>query len=182
MPTPRRELLLDTAEQLFYRDGFHATGIDLIQAESGVAKTTLYKHFKSKDALILAVLERSSQRVMESLETQASANKGDGIRRILAPFKDLYSICEEPDFNGCLFNNAAAEFVYSNPEIRALAARHMQWMQAFLARLLEEEGFKAEYALVLLPLYEGLLTVARVQDSQPAIDETLRAIQQLLQA
>lgn len=182
MPTPRRELLLDTAERLFYRDGFHATGIDLIQAESGVAKTTLYKHFKSKDALILAVLERSSQRVMESLETQAAANQGNGIRRILAPFEGLYSICEEPDFNGCLFNNAAAEFIYSNPEIRTLAARHMQWMQAFLARLLEEEGFDTEHAVVLLPLYEGLLTVARVQDSRPAINQTLKMIKRLLPA
>ncbi|NWO04761.1 MAG: helix-turn-helix transcriptional regulator, partial [Alteromonadaceae bacterium] len=61
MPSPKRDLLLDTAEQLFYREGFHATGIDRIQAESGVAKTTMYKHFASKDALIEAVLERASE-------------------------------------------------------------------------------------------------------------------------
>ncbi len=180
MPTPRREHLLDTAEQLFYRDGFHATGIDRIQAESGVAKTTLYKHFQSKDALILAVLERASTKVRETLEQQASELSGAGIRRILAPFEDLHGICEESDFNGCLFNNAAAEFMYSNPAIRALASEHMQWMQAFLERLLLEEGFSADKALVLLPMYEGLLTLARVQESSAAIECTLGAIATLL--
>ncbi len=182
MPTPRREHLLDTAEQLFYRDGFHATGIDRIQAESGVAKTTLYKHFQSKDALILAVLERASLRVRQELETQAREQEGTGVKRILAPFKDLRDICEESNFNGCLFNNAAAEFMYSNPDIRALAAEHMRWMQSFLERLLLEEGFSTDKALVLLPMYEGLLTLARVQDSSQAIDLTLAAIETLLKA
>lgn len=180
MSTPRREHLLDTAEQLFYRDGFHATGIDRIQAESGVAKTTLYKHFQSKDALILAVLERASLRVREDLDTQAKALAGTGIKRILVLFEDLHSLCEESDYNGCLFNNAAAEFMYSNPAIRALAAEHMCWMQAFLERLLEEEGFSADRALVLLPIYEGLLTLARVQDSSAAIEHSLSAVETLL--
>lgn len=181
MPTPRRELLLDTAEQLFYRDGFHATGIDRIQAESGVAKTTLYKHFQSKDALILAVLERASSRVRRDLEEQAQELEGTGIERILAPFKDLHRICEENDFNGCLFNNAAAEFMYSNPTIRALAAEHMRWMQVFLDRLLREEGYSADQAVVLLLLYEGLLTLARVQGSSAAIERCIAAVRELLE-
>jgi AcrR family transcriptional regulator len=46
---------------LFYRDGYHATGIDRILADAGVAKMTLYKHFRSKEELILAVLEKRSQ-------------------------------------------------------------------------------------------------------------------------
>ncbi|MBV0932534.1 TetR/AcrR family transcriptional regulator [Marinobacterium weihaiense] len=181
MSTPRRERLLDTAEQLFYREGFHATGIDLIQAQSGVAKTTLYKHFKSKDELILAVLERSSSRVKAGLEARTDQLQGQGVARILTLFEELYTLCEEPDFNGCLFNNAAAEFMYSNPAVRALAAEHMAWMQTFLARLLKEEGFEPEYAQMLLPLYEGLLTVARVQEARQAIEYSLNSIRRLLQ-
>ncbi|PSL11787.1 TetR family transcriptional regulator [Marinobacterium halophilum] len=181
MPAPRRELLMDTAEQLFYRDGFHATGIDRIQAESGVAKTTLYKHFASKDALILAVLERASMRVRSSLQQQAQRLRGKGLERILAPFEDLQGVCGEDDFNGCLFNNAAAEFMYSNPPIHALAREHMDWMRQFLHQLLEEEGFDPQQAWLLLPLYEGVLTVARVQDSEPAIKQSLTAIRALLQ-
>ena len=57
MASNKRDQLLSTAEDLFYRDGYHATGIDRILAESGVAKMTLYKHFKSNDELIVAVLD-----------------------------------------------------------------------------------------------------------------------------
>ncbi|NQD93703.1 helix-turn-helix transcriptional regulator, partial [Pseudomonas sp. CrR25] len=49
MASNKREQLLNTARELFYREGYHGTGIDRILAESGVAKMTLYKHFKSKD-------------------------------------------------------------------------------------------------------------------------------------
>ncbi|MEE8533082.1 MAG: helix-turn-helix domain-containing protein, partial [Alphaproteobacteria bacterium] len=61
MASSRRDHLVDTALALFCRDGFHATGIDRILAESGVAKMTLYKHFKSKDELILAALRRRDE-------------------------------------------------------------------------------------------------------------------------
>ena len=61
MASPKRDHLVETALDLFCRDGFHATGIDKILAESGVAKMTLYKHFKSKDELILAALHRRDE-------------------------------------------------------------------------------------------------------------------------
>ena len=52
----KRDQLVETAERLFYREGFYATGIDRVIAEAGVARMTLYKHFRSKDELVLAVL------------------------------------------------------------------------------------------------------------------------------
>ena len=70
MASNKRDQLLNTAENLFYREGYHATGIDRILAESGVAKMTLYKHFKSKDELILAVLDARHER------RQAAAARG----------------------------------------------------------------------------------------------------------
>ena len=60
----RRDHLVETAIRLFNRDGFHATGIDTILSEAGVAKMTLYKHFKSKDDLIVAALRRRDERWM----------------------------------------------------------------------------------------------------------------------
>src|SRR5258706_14993431 len=58
----RRDHLVETAFGLFYKNGFHATGIDTILAEAGVAKMTLYKYFKGKDELILAALELRHER------------------------------------------------------------------------------------------------------------------------
>ena len=83
----KREQLLNTALELFYREGYHATGIDRILAESGVAKMTLYKHFKSKDELIMAALEERHARTLRRF--------GDAPRRapreaILAVFDNLH--------------------------------------------------------------------------------------------
>jgi AcrR family transcriptional regulator len=66
--TPKRDLLMDTAADLFYRDGYHAVGIDRILAEAGLAKMTLYHHFASKDELIVAVLERRGRAIGAEIE------------------------------------------------------------------------------------------------------------------
>jgi AcrR family transcriptional regulator len=65
MAMSRRDHLVETALELFDRHGFHATGIDRILADAGVAKVTLYKHFSSKDDLILAVLRLRDERFRE---------------------------------------------------------------------------------------------------------------------
>jgi AcrR family transcriptional regulator len=81
----KREQLLNTALELFYREGYHATGIDRILAESGVAKMTLYKHFKSKDELIMAALEERHARTLRRF--------GDAPRR--APREAILAVCAE---------------------------------------------------------------------------------------
>jgi AcrR family transcriptional regulator len=58
MTTSRRQDLVDTAMQLFYRNGFHAVGLDRILADTGVTKTTFYNHFESKDDLVVAVIQQ----------------------------------------------------------------------------------------------------------------------------
>ena len=77
MASGKRDHLIDTALGLFSRYGYHAMGIDRILAESGVAKMTLYNHFKSKDELILAVLRRRDERFrnwfMRTVERRAKA-------------------------------------------------------------------------------------------------------------
>ena len=86
MASRRRDHLVDIALDLFSRDGFHATGIDKILAESGVAKMTLYKHFRSKDELILAALRRRDERFrnwfMRTVERRADTPR----ERLLAMF------------------------------------------------------------------------------------------------
>ena len=64
MALSRRDHLVETALALFMRDGFHATGIDRILSHAGVAKMTLYNHFKSKEELILAALRLRDERFL----------------------------------------------------------------------------------------------------------------------
>ena len=76
--SPKRDRLMATAWRLFYRDGYRAVGIDTLLAEAEVAKMTLYNHFDSKEALIVAVLEK------RSAELYICGQGGDGGGRSLA--------------------------------------------------------------------------------------------------
>ncbi len=91
----RRDHLIDTALRLFYQQGYHATGIDRILAESGVAKMTLYKHFRSKDELILAALQLRDERFRNWLMAEMEAASPDPVERLLAMFDALEQLCRE---------------------------------------------------------------------------------------
>lgn len=84
MPANKRQILLDTAEHLFYAEGFHATGIDRVVTEAGVARMTLYNHFPSKEALIQAVLACRYERYLEDLRRTIDAAVAGGAVMALA--------------------------------------------------------------------------------------------------
>ena len=131
-----RQRILETADRLFYQDGVRAVGVDRIIAEAGVAKMSLYKHFPSKDDLILAALKHREESVLEffrvALERHGKKIK-DPLRAFFAALKDLV---EAPEFRGCPFQNAAveladpghpgAEFVLTLPQV----TRHVVKMLA----------------------------------------------------
>src|SRR5437870_7681397 len=100
-----RRRILQTADRLFYQDGVRAVGIDRIIAEAGVAKMSLYKHFSSKDDLILAVLKYREEGVLEffrsSMERHGKKARNP-LRAFFAALKDLF---ESPGFRGCPFQN-----------------------------------------------------------------------------
>src|SRR5262245_66679735 len=77
MPSGTRERLLETAKELFYRDGFHAVGLDRILADVGVTKTTFYNHFQSKQALILEVLRVRDQWWRKTFARRLRERAGD---------------------------------------------------------------------------------------------------------
>jgi AcrR family transcriptional regulator len=115
-----RQRLLETADRLFYQDGIRAVGIDRIIAEAGVAKMSLYKHFPSKDDLILAVLKYREECVLEffrsAMERHGKKAKNP-LRAFFAALKDFF---ESPGFRGCPFQNAAVEL--ADPTRRGFGA------------------------------------------------------------
>lgn len=102
--------MLKTAYRLFQREGLHSVGVDRIVAESGVAKTTLYRHFGSKDDLTRAVLELHNELwthgwLIEEVERRAETPAA----RILAVFDAFDAWFRSDDFNGCFFLNTLLE-------------------------------------------------------------------------
>ena len=163
----RREHLVETALRLFYEKGFHATGIDTILAESGVAKMTLYKYFKSKDDLILAALELRDRRWMGWFGEELKRRGKTPRQRLLAVFDILSDWFGQDEFRGCLFLNAASEYSGLDAKIGDLAARHKRLIREELQRLAEEAGAgrPADVAEQLSLLVEGAIVMALVDKS-----------------
>ena len=146
--------LVSVALQLFRQHGFHATGIDRILAESGVAKNTLYRHFKSKDELILASLRQQDEEFRNWLMREV-ARRDNAIDRSLAVFDVYEQWSRTPVFFGCMFINASAEFSDPNSPIHAFCREHKRLVTMFirdLAKAADVQGWELLSACWLLLL------------------------------
>jgi AcrR family transcriptional regulator len=172
-PRPtKRDKLLDTAWRLFYRHGYHATGIDRILAEAGVAKMTLYKHFRSKEELILAVLERRNDLFRESFSRFLQAKKRTPEQQLLSVFDWLTNWINSKEFRGCFFQKAMAEYQGLHDPIHQAALAHKAAFQAEIRRLVKEAGLTRPKGLAdqLALLVEGAVVSAHAQGSSaPAV-------------
>mgnify|MGYP001409372751 CR=1 FL=1 len=133
-----RERLLDAAAMLFYEHGFHAIGLDAILEEVGVTKTTFYNHFASKDELIVAVLLDRDERDMQAVREEMVRRGGSARDRILLVFDVLDDWFNDPEFKGCLFINASAQFPNPNDPVHQAATKHTQSLHAMLVELADE--------------------------------------------
>lgn len=161
-PSPRRDHLVATAARLFCRHGFHATGIDRVLDEAGVAKMTLYKHFASKDELIVASLGAVAAESREAALAAIDA-AGRSPRRRLLGLIDWYAAqAADAHFEGCPFHHAAAEFSDPAHPIHAVARDQKLWLRGVLKDLAQEAGLKrpASVAEQLLVVVEGVLASA----------------------
>jgi AcrR family transcriptional regulator len=164
MPQSKRDKLIDTALRLFVREGFHATGIDRVLAESGVAKMTLYNHFRSKEELILAVLRRRDEQFRNWFVRRVESLTETPRNRLLACFDALGEWFRQKDFHGCSFINASAEFGERDHPIHAAAAEHKRLVRGYIRSLavdaeVEDPGGLADRLMLLI---EGATVLAHV--------------------
>ncbi|CAN5812394.1 TetR/AcrR family transcriptional regulator [soil metagenome] len=131
-----RERILDTAYELFSRNGIRAVGVDRIIAESGVAKMTLYRHFGSKDELVLEFLRRREQRwTQEWLQAEVEQRADDPAERLLAIFDVFDAWFRTDDFDGCSFINVLLELTDRASPVRRATVGHLATIRSFLQRL-----------------------------------------------
>jgi AcrR family transcriptional regulator len=136
-----RERILDTAYDLFSRHGIRAVGVDRIIATSGVAKMSLYRHFHSKDALVLAFLqEREKRWTMDWLHSDVSLRAEDGAGRMLAIFDVFDEWFQKPDFEGCSFINVLLEFDDLEHPIRIATTEHLATIRGLVREFAEQAG------------------------------------------
>jgi AcrR family transcriptional regulator len=138
-----RERILDTAYELFSRHGTRAVGVDRIIAECGIAKMTLYRNFPSKEALILAFLERRDELWTRAwLQAEAVRRGATPAQRLLAIFDTFESWFARGDFEGCSFINVMLEVAEVDNPIRVATVRHLESIRGFVSGLAEEAGIQ----------------------------------------
>ena len=136
-----RERILDTAYDLFSHHGIRAVGVDRIIATSGVAKMSLYRHFHSKEALVLAFLqEREKRWTMEWLHAEVTSRAEDGAGRMLAIFDVFDEWFRQADFEGCSFINVLLEFGELEHPIRQATAEHLATIRGLVREFAEQAG------------------------------------------
>ncbi len=135
-----RQRILDTASALFYARGVRAVGVDLVVEDSGVAKTSLYRHFRTKDDLIVAFLEREDVEFWGQWDEVAARHAGDPAGEIEAHMRWIGKRLARANYRGCPQINVAAEFAEADHPAREVSKRHMLAMRQRLAELARQLG------------------------------------------
>ena len=169
-----RERALSTAYRLFSQHGVQAVGVDRIIAEAGIAKATLYKHFGSKEELVLAALQRREEVwSREWLEQEIKRRARTPRTRLLAIFDAFDEWFRRDDYESCLFTKALLEQDDRTSPIAQASVAHLANVHTMIRDLAEEagiadpDGFAHRWQLLML----GSITAASTGD----VDAALRA-------
>jgi AcrR family transcriptional regulator len=166
-----RERVLRTAAELFYERGFHSVGVDLIIERAGVAKTTLYRHFPSKDDLIVAYLDDADTRFWSWFEGAVDTDVPPR-EQLIGLFEAVGKLAASPACLGCTFQVVAAEFPDRGHRGHATALAHKQAVRTRLRDMAAAAGAPEPAALAdgLLLLMDGAFAAARMYGrSSPAV-------------
>ncbi|MGC5039972.1 TetR/AcrR family transcriptional regulator [Streptomyces sp. DT190] len=178
-----RSRLLDTATRIFYAEGIHSVGVDRIIAEAEVTRATLYRHFKGKDELILAYLERADQ----GIRGQVDAVRAQGLPAadtVRAVGRSITEGIRSTGFRGCAFLNAAAEYPDpAHPVHRAVLA-HRQWFLETVTELLAQAGCTPPDAAGrhFVMLRDGAMAAGCLFDPDLISETFLKGVEELLRA
>lgn len=179
---PARERILLTAHDLFYREGIRATGIDRVIAESGVAKVTFYRHFPSKNDLVLAFLNYRHARWMNWFKDalqRHGANRGKGIDALVPALGEWFG---EAGYRGCAFLNSVGELGGTMPEVVEIARGHKGDMTAEIEKLLPPSRHRAKDAQAISLAVDGAIVHAQFEEAPGAASRPLERLVKLVKA
>jgi AcrR family transcriptional regulator len=174
-----RQRILDTAINLFYREGINATGVERLASEASVSKRTLYQHFPSKTAVVEEYLRYIQQGVDDPIRPGSDAANRTPRERILALFATPSATGQ---MRGCPFHNAAVEAADVMPEIHDIVQEHKRNYIKGLIKLARQAGAANPTLLgnQLGVLYEGAAALSTSLDDPAPWTHARRAVQTLL--
>jgi AcrR family transcriptional regulator len=182
MASNLRDHILQTASALFYSQGIKATGIDTIVKAAGISKMSLYKYFPSKDDLILAHLHKSGAEmralIINAIDSRATLPK----QKLLAVFDVFEELLDTPEFRGCPFINASAEFAEEANPVQQASAEFYEDFHKMLADLALQAGMESPdiVSKQLLMLIAGAIVTEQMKRQSGAMVIARHAAERLL--
>lgn len=183
MSTPTRQRLIEAAVRRFYRDGFRSVGIDQVIADVGISKTAFYKHFESKDGLMLAALELQNAWLQAKFHTMIRERGGPtAIGQLHAVMDVVDDLIASDDFQGCIFVNAAIEFPLPHEPAHVAAAENKRAIEDILHALAAEAAADDPRTLAqeLCLVIEGTYITRHVTGDKRTIDIARRIAKLLI--
>ncbi len=180
-----RSHIIVTASELFYKNGYNRTGINEIIAESGVAKATLYNHFKSKEAICISYLQYKNAIFLEDILAYCQKKK-QGKDQILGIFDFLLKFFKDSDFNGCWCIKTIAEIPKENENIRSEIQQHKNDFLTIISNLVGENLKISDKKKVqsmsrrIYLLYEGAVAESHLHQKNWPIVEARALCSQLI--
>lgn len=172
-----RQRLLEAATHLFFKQGYHATGINQVIDEAGVAKASLYMHFPSKEALLLAFLEYRHETWFAGLHAATAKAKSPG-KKVLAAFDFLQQMNTAENFRGCAFLNTLSEMTGKDKAALDIIRNHKNDLRAFFTQVLQHAAPAVQTQVYLL--FESAIVESQLYRDQWPVHEAKKMVEQLL--
>jgi AcrR family transcriptional regulator len=185
MPSTTRQRLIEAALRRFYRDGFRNVGIDQVLGDVGISKTAFYKHFESKEDLMLAALESQNHWLQDTFRNMIRERGGPTPQGQLHAILDVVErLIESDDFQGCIFVNVAMEFPLPHEPAHVAASQNKQAIEDIVRGLARDAGADDPHALAqeMCLVMEGAYVTRHVTGNRQTIDIARRIGRQVIEA
>jgi len=172
-----QEKILQAASELFYSQGIRATGVDAIVKAANTTKMSLYKYFPSKDHLVLAFLRKRDENFRVWFVEQVDAKADTPKAKLLAVFDVIGEWMAVPEFRGCAFINAAAEFPIEGNPMHQVSAEFYDHFRNYIADLAAQSGSKSPKILAqqLSLLVEGAIVSEQMKRHSGSAEQAKQA-------
>lgn len=177
-----RERLLASSFELFSQYGFHATGVDTILSHSKVAKATLYRHFPSKEALIVAVLEKRSAELHKAVAQVIDRSKLNAEEKVYRLFDYYKERIRAESYIGCIFIKATLEYGKASSPVHCAAVAHKQAMAEYIHTLVSDcvDVDESPLSMQLLVLLNGATVSAQIHKDSNSFEAAKAVARRLL--
>lgn len=174
---PPRERILDAAADLFYRDGVRAVGVDAIIAAAGVAKASFYRHFRSKEDLVVEWLRSDHARWLDRVRAETEQRASSPDERLLVFFDVVSEHVALAGYAGCPYLSTAVELREGSGPLRKVILDFLMEVETYLGSLAAAAGLRAPEQLgtELRLLCGGFMTAAAVVGSWDGQSDAVRA-------